>query len=176
LSKSQKKKLKKQKQAVDDTTNVVTGSEKKVQFSPELEQGPTGVTATKPSEPPKPAISSQAKPDSQSLKKRKRIELANGIAIEDYKVGSGPKAKNGTKLGIRYIGKLDKNSQEFDKNTKGKPFRFTLGKGEVIKGKGYVFGTTLITRMGYWFGGYSTWRGAKNPCPCCHGIWIAEKS
>jgi FK506-binding nuclear protein len=60
--------------------------------------------------------------------------LANGVTVEEHKTGSGPKAKTGSKLGIRYIGKLVKGGKEFDKNTKGKPFRFTLGKGEVIKG------------------------------------------
>jgi FK506-binding nuclear protein len=34
---------------------------------------------------------------------------------------------------MRYIGKL-KNGKVFDSNTKGKPFSFRLGKGEVIKG------------------------------------------
>jgi len=34
---------------------------------------------------------------------------------------------------MRYIGKLQ-NGKVFDSNTKGKPFTFHLGKGEVIKG------------------------------------------
>jgi len=34
---------------------------------------------------------------------------------------------------MRYIGKLN-NGKVFDSNTKGKPFTFRLGKGEVIKG------------------------------------------
>ena len=33
----------------------------------------------------------------------------------------------------RYIGKLE-NDKQFDANTSGKPFTFTLGRGEVIKG------------------------------------------
>lgn len=33
---------------------------------------------------------------------------------------------------MRYIGKLT-NGKVFDSNTKGKPFAFKLGKGEVIK-------------------------------------------
>jgi FK506-binding nuclear protein len=102
-----------------------------VQFASKLEQGPTKLTdATSPS---KPAISEKAK--SADVKpEKKKVVLTNGVTIDEHKVGTGPKAKNGTKLGIRYIGKLAKNGKEFDKNTKGKPFRFTLGKGEVIKG------------------------------------------
>lgn len=34
---------------------------------------------------------------------------------------------------MRYIGKLQSNGKVFDSNTKGKPFSFKLGKGEVIK-------------------------------------------
>jgi FK506-binding nuclear protein len=75
--------------------------------------------------------------------------LANGIVIEDHKIGTGPKAKNGTKLGIRYIGKLSKNGKEFDKNTKGKPFRFTLGKGEVIKGIQHFSLENLLIILGW---------------------------
>lgn len=35
---------------------------------------------------------------------------------------------------MRYVGKL-MNGSIFDSNTKGKPFSFRLGKGEVIKGR-----------------------------------------
>ena len=34
---------------------------------------------------------------------------------------------------MRYVGKLQ-NGKVFDSNTKGKPFSFKLGAGEVIKG------------------------------------------
>ncbi|KAH3682703.1 hypothetical protein WICPIJ_006331 [Wickerhamomyces pijperi] len=59
--------------------------------------------------------------------------LAGGVVVEDRTVGKGPAAKSGSKVGVRYIGKL-KNGSIFDKNTSGKPFNFNLGKGEVIKG------------------------------------------
>ena len=36
-------------------------------------------------------------------------------------------------VSVRYIGKL-MNGKVFDSNTKGSPFQFKLGKGEVIKG------------------------------------------
>lgn len=83
--------------------------EKSVQFNKELEQGPT--------KEKKPIVKT----------------LAGGVVIEDRTVGKGPTAKNGSKVGVRYIGKL-KNGSIFDKNTGGKPFQFHLGKGEVIKG------------------------------------------
>lgn len=37
-------------------------------------------------------------------------------------------------MGLRYLGKLSRSNKIFDKNTNGKPFRFILGKGQVIRG------------------------------------------
>jgi FK506-binding nuclear protein len=126
LSKSQRKKLKKQRLNSGEAAPVNGSAEKKVQFAPGLEQGPTG-SATKV-EAVKPTLSPTPKSEA------KTITLANGVTIQEHKVGSGQQAKKGTKLGIRYIGKLVKGGKEFDKNVKGKPFRFTLGNQEVIKG------------------------------------------
>lgn len=97
------KETKKQKKAKE---------EKNVKFNKELEQGPT-----------------ESKKESKIITKT----LAGGVVIEDRKIGNGPGAKNGNKVGVRYIGKL-RNNSVFDKNTSGKPFVFGLGKGEVIKG------------------------------------------
>ncbi|KAJ1717910.1 peptidylprolyl isomerase fpr3, partial [Coemansia biformis] len=60
-------------------------------------------------------------------------ELAGGVKAEIMKEGEGPGAKKGARVGMYYIGKLT-NGKVFDKNTKGKPFWFRLGAGEVIKG------------------------------------------
>lgn len=60
-------------------------------------------------------------------------ELAGGTKTKDTKVGTGPMAKKGNTVSMRYIGKLQ-NGKVFDSNTKGKPFTFHLGKGDVIKG------------------------------------------
>ena len=59
--------------------------------------------------------------------------LPSGLGIEDSIVGTGPRAKSGQKVSVRYIGKLT-NGKVFDSNTKGAPFSFKLGKGQVIKG------------------------------------------
>jgi len=130
LSKSQRKKLKKQQREEQENKGVNGSPEKKVQFASKLEQGPTATTKSPSAEPPKkPALITPT-----DKLKRDKVTLAQNVVIEEHAVGKGQKAVNGTKLGIRYIGKLAKNGKEFDKNTKGKPFRFTLGKGEVIKG------------------------------------------
>uniref|UniRef100_A0A060TH27 FK506-binding protein n=1 Tax=Blastobotrys adeninivorans TaxID=409370 RepID=A0A060TH27_BLAAD len=111
--KEQKKDAKKRQaeEAADKGSKKAKTEDKKVAFSKELEQGPTGSTAKKPS--------------------TKKLE--GGVTVEDKTVGEGPTAKRGDKVGMRYIGKLA-NGKVFDSNTKGKPFYFTLGKGEVIKG------------------------------------------
>ena len=50
----------------------------------------------------------------------KTKELPGGIKIKDSKVGTGPQAKKGNTVLMRYIGKLQ-NGKVFDKNVKGKP-------------------------------------------------------
>ena len=52
--------------------------------------------------------------------KRVEKELPGGLKYVDATVGSGPTAKKGNTVSMRYIGKLQ-NGKVFDKNTKGKP-------------------------------------------------------
>ncbi|CAI4047233.1 peptidylprolyl isomerase FPR4 SKDI_12G4770 [Saccharomyces kudriavzevii IFO 1802] len=73
------------------------------------------------------------KESEESKSKPKTAFLEGGIVIEDRVTGKGPHAKKGSRVGMRYVGKL-KKGKVFDKNTKGKPFVFKLGQGEVIKG------------------------------------------
>lgn len=105
---------------------------KSVQFTKELEQGPTGSTLVE-KKADKKADKKDKKAEKNGDKKFPTKTLLGGVVTEDRKVGSGPLAKSGSRVGIRYIGKL-KNGQVFDKNTSGKPFTFKLGKGECIKG------------------------------------------
>lgn len=124
LSKKQLKKMKK-----NDGTAIVAEqteeapssnkSDKKVQFAKNLEQGPTPTKAAAAAEKPKAAAGPR---------------VVQGVTIDDKKAGTGPAAKNGDRVGMRYIGKLQKNNKVFDSNKKGKPFTFKLGSGEVIKG------------------------------------------
>ncbi|RLV93098.1 hypothetical protein JA1_002722 [Spathaspora sp. JA1] len=109
--------------------------DKKVQFTKELEQGPTGSTLFEEKKESKNETKKETKKEEakDSKKKYPTKTLLGGVVTEDRKVGSGTTAKSGNKVGIRYIGKL-KNGKTFDKNTSGKPFAFTLGKGECIKG------------------------------------------
>lgn len=156
LSKKQLKKLKANDgKAIDATADAKA---KKVQFAKELEQGPTPSPAVdkkpkeqklkeqKPKEQkPKEQKPKEQKTKEQKTKEQKKLEVkkpeaagklskvVQGVTIMDSKVGTGPAAKMGSRLSMRYIGKLE-NGKIFDSNTKGKPFTFSLGKGEVIKG------------------------------------------
>lgn len=97
-------------------------ADKKVSFAKELEQGPT----------PSP---SAAKADQKDKSKATLgVKAVQGVKIDDKKLGSGPAAKKGDRVGMRYIGKLESDNKVFDHNKKGKPFSFKLGSGDVIKG------------------------------------------
>ena len=89
------------------------------------------------SKPAAPAAKeSPAKKDAPAATENKepaKRTLPSGLIIEDAIVGTGPRAKSGQKVSVRYIGKLT-NGKVFDSNTKGAPFSFKLGKGQVIKG------------------------------------------
>lgn len=126
LSKKQLKKLKANDGKAIDTT--AEAKAKKVMFAKELEQGPTPSLAAdkKAKERKKPDVK---KPEAAG----KSSKVVEGVTIMDSKVGTGRTAKQGNKLSMRYIGKLE-SGKVFDSNTKGKPFTFSLGKGEVIRG------------------------------------------
>lgn len=46
--------------------------------------------------------------------------LDGGLKTQDHKVGSGPAAKTGNLVRVRYVGKLQ-SGKIFDSNTKGEP-------------------------------------------------------
>ncbi|PWN98639.1 FKBP-like protein [Tilletiopsis washingtonensis] len=81
----------------------------------------------------KKAADEKAKAAAAKEAKSKKQKLPSGVEIEDKKIGTGPIAKAGQRVGMRYIGRLVSGKQ-FDANTSGKPFSFKLGRGEVIKG------------------------------------------
>ncbi|GAA5841207.1 hypothetical protein JCM11251_003234 [Rhodosporidiobolus azoricus] len=91
---------------------------------------PAPAAAEKPT--PKKAEEKKEAPKKAAAASKTRI-IAGGLEVTDAKEGTGSAAKNGQKVGMRYIGKLE-NGKVFDSNTKGSPLVFTLGRGEVIKG------------------------------------------
>lgn len=76
-----------------------------------------------------------------SLKEKPQIAAPDGYPPEklikkDIKKGTGRKAAEGDTLTMHYVGINWSNGAEFDTSWKpgSKPFTFTLGAGEVIKG------------------------------------------
>jgi FK506-binding nuclear protein len=59
--------------------------------------------------------------------------LAGGLMLEEVKLGAGKEATKGKKVAVLYEGRLKKSGKVFDA-TKSAPFKFLLGRGEVIKG------------------------------------------
>ena len=57
------------------------------------------------------------------------------LEIDDLSVGAGREAKTGDTVHVQYTGTLT-NGKKFDSSYDhgGDPFKFTIGKGEVIKG------------------------------------------
>jgi len=131
------------KQANNETMKDSPGkSDKKVQFAKTLVQGPSSASSpiidatktelkTKLVEPAKSitekivdsakAITNKiagtetAKPTSdKTAKPGLGVKTVNGVTIDDKKLGTGPAAKKGDKVSMRYIGKLEKDKRVFD--------------------------------------------------------------
>ncbi|KAL6930214.1 hypothetical protein ACO0SA_001627 [Hanseniaspora valbyensis] len=108
--------------------------EKSVTFKKGLEEGPAPKKEAKKEESKKEVKKEEPKKEAAPPKPKARV-LEGGVIIEDRTIGKGKQCKKNDKVGMRYIGKLKKNEKKvFDKNVKGKPFVFNLGKGDVIKG------------------------------------------
>jgi peptidylprolyl isomerase len=71
---------------------------------------------------------------------RPRIEKPEGdipfaLGIEDLVVGEGEEAAAGRTVTVHYAGVAFRSGEEFDASwNRGEPFRFKLGKGQVIPG------------------------------------------
>jgi hypothetical protein len=58
----------------------------------------------------------------------------SGLVVEDIKVGEGEEAEAGMLVTVHYTGRL-LNGRTFDSSlTRGEPFQFVLGAGQVIAG------------------------------------------
>jgi len=96
LSKKQLKKLKKNNgeaapAKAEEAESTPVKADKKVQFAKNLEQGPTGSAEKAKVETGKGALG---------------VKTVNGVKIDDKKLGSGPACKRGSRVSMRYIGKL----------------------------------------------------------------------
>jgi FKBP-type peptidyl-prolyl cis-trans isomerase len=60
--------------------------------------------------------------------------MSNGLKIEELAAGSGNEAIAGKTVSVHYTGWLTDGTQFDSSRTRGTPFRFKLGAGEVIQG------------------------------------------
>ena len=62
-------------------------------------------------------------------------QTPSGLSYIDVKVGEGASPKAGQTVVVDYTGRLKQNDQKFDSSIdRGEPFKFHIGKGEVIPG------------------------------------------
>ena len=62
------------------------------------------------------------------------VKTESGLQYWDIKVGAGPEAKSGDKVKVHYTGWFT-NGKKFDSSVDAhRPYSFTLGQGNVIKG------------------------------------------
>lgn len=76
------------------------------------------------------------------------VTTESGLKYVQIKAGSGPKPVNGQKLKVFYDGTL-KDGSVFDSNINGSPFKFVLGKKEVIPGWDEGFKLMSAGEKGY---------------------------
>ena len=67
-------------------------------------------------------------------KEKKVVTTASGLQYEDLKEGTGTPAKAGDTVEVHYVGTLTDGKKFDSSRDRGQGFRFSLGKGEVIKG------------------------------------------
>merc|ERR1712080_282657 len=120
ISKSEKKK----KKEATATPNVKQEAPKTPKQEKKDKEPKTPKQAEMPKDPKTPVTNG----------KTPKRTLKGGIQSEDSVVGTGPEVTPGSTVGMYYSGKLKSNNKKFDSCKEGKPFKFKIGKGEVIKG------------------------------------------
>jgi len=153
VSKSEKKKKKKDKSHMEtpktpkpnDSSNKetpkveektakeeVNSKEEKKAKTPKAEEK----TAKKePKTPKTPKEDGKISKDLSTPGKTPKRTVKGGVQIEDLVEGEGTEVSAGKFVGMFYSGKLKTNNKQFDACEKGgKPFKFRVGMGEVIKG------------------------------------------
>lgn len=61
------------------------------------------------------------------------VTTPSGLKYQDLVVGKGPQPKDGNTVVVNYTGRFT-NGKVFDTSVGKAPFRFVLGRGQVIKG------------------------------------------
>ncbi|KAL4227672.1 hypothetical protein ACF0H5_013108 [Mactra antiquata] len=129
--KKKKKKKNKNKDKDGDQNKSVAGTPQP-QKQQQSQQTPKQQQQT-PKQQQNQGKTPQGKQDKGGKTPSKKV-LAGGIIAEDIVQGQGNTVSKGKMAHVYYVGKLQKDGRQFDSCTSGKPFKFKLGKGEVIQG------------------------------------------
>lgn len=111
------------RQRESDTTNgdaAASKDEPKVQKKLKKEDG-KAVTTKAEGEQKEQKSKKDKKKEKKGDKQGNVREIVGGIKVKDAKTGTGPQAKKGDTVLMRYIGKFEDDNKVFDKNTTGKP-------------------------------------------------------
>lgn len=108
----------------EDAEPKLSKKDKKKQKKLKAENGEAVPTGEETTAEPKADKKKEKKEKKEDKAKKPQLPdpkvLAGGVKVADNKVGSGPAAKAGDRVSVRYVGKLQ-NGTIFDSNTKGKP-------------------------------------------------------
>ncbi|XP_075210549.1 46 kDa FK506-binding nuclear protein-like isoform X2 [Lycorma delicatula] len=131
--------IKQQQQSANKQTPLLNGSIPNQQQSGKKnkKKGNQGQETPKSANQNDVKAKNQKTPSSESgsPQLKKKTTLEGGIVVKDIREGNGPVAKNGQLVAVFYQGRLKSNNKMFDECKRGgPPFKFRLGKGEVIKG------------------------------------------
>jgi peptidylprolyl isomerase len=63
-----------------------------------------------------------------------QVTTASGLQYTDIQVGDGPSPQNGQVVTVHYTGTLTDGSKFDSSRDRSQPFKFTIGRGMVIKG------------------------------------------
>lgn len=173
LSKKQAKKLKNnQGDAVAAQEDKDSKDKKRVQFAKTLEQGPTGS-----------AVKDAAAKDGKG---KLGVKVVQGVTIDDRKLGSGRVVKNGDRVGMRYIGKLE-SGKVFDCKCTSPKISMTRSDVFVLTMRSPIFsqqeGRSVLVpsrqgrghpRLGHWHCRHVHWRRASPDHPGLARVRLQE--